>query len=53
MKNYLVIGLGKFGRAIAKTLYENGNIVLALDENEEAVQRILDEGIVEETILIG
>ena len=52
MKNYLVIGLGKFGRAIAKTLYENGNIVLALDENEEAVQRILDEGIVEDAITL-
>lgn len=52
MKNYLVIGLGKFGRAIAKTLYENGNVVLALDSNEEEVQRILDDGIVEDAITI-
>lgn len=53
MKNYLVIGLGKFGRAIAKTLYENGNVVLALDSNEELVQKILDEGIVEDAITLN
>lgn len=52
MKNYLVIGLGKFGRSIAKTLYENGNIVLAIDNDEEEVQRILDDGIVEDAICL-
>lgn len=50
MKSYLVIGLGKFGRTIAKTLYENGNNVLAVDENEEIVQNILDAGEVEDAV---
>lgn len=53
MKNYLVIGLGKFGKTIAKTLYENGNVVLAIDTNEQLVQSILDEGIVEDAITIN
>lgn len=52
MKNYLVIGLGKFGRSIAKTLYDNGNVVLAIDNDEEKVQKILDEGIVEDAITL-
>lgn len=52
MKNYLVIGLGKFGRSIAKTLYESGNVVLALDTNEEYVQKALDDGIVEDAITL-
>ncbi len=50
MKNYLVIGLGKFGKTVAKTLYENGNFVLAIDSDLETVQKILDEGVVEEAI---
>ncbi|WP_067139111.1 potassium channel family protein [Oceanivirga salmonicida] len=53
MKNYLVIGLGKFGRTIAKTLYENGNFVLAVDSELESVQQVLDEGIVEDAIAIN
>lgn len=52
MKNYLVIGLGKFGKTIAKTLYENGNTVLAIDTSKELVQQVLDEGIVEDAIVI-
>ena len=52
MKNYLVIGLGKFGKTIAKTLYENGNTVLAIDTSQELVQQVLDEGIVEDAIVI-
>lgn len=52
MKNYLVIGLGKFGKTIAHTLYENGNFVLAIDSNLETVQRILDEGVVEDAIAL-
>lgn len=39
-KQYLVIGLGRFGKAIASTLYELGNDVLAVDSNEENVQNI-------------
>ena len=52
MKNYLVIALGKFGKTIAKTLYENGNTVLAIDTSQELVQQVLDEGIVEDAIVI-
>lgn len=52
MKNYLVIGLGKFGKTIAKTLYDAGNFVLAIDSDVEKVQKILDEGIVEEAITL-
>ncbi|VWL85394.1 potassium channel family protein [Oceanivirga miroungae] len=52
MKNYLVIGLGKFGITIAKTLYDAGNFVLAIDSNLDKVQKVLDEGIVEEAITL-
>ncbi len=36
-KMYIVIGLGRFGRAICETLYENGSEVLALDIDQERV----------------
>ena len=39
-KTYVVIGLGKFGTAVAERLYELGNEVLAIDECTENVQRI-------------
>lgn len=52
MKNYLVIGLGKFGTTIAKTLYDGGHFVLAVDTDLEKVQKVLDEGIVEEAIAL-
>lgn len=39
-KQYLVIGLGRFGKSIARTLYELGNDVLAVDSNDENVQSI-------------
>lgn len=41
-KQYVVIGLGKFGTSVAKTLYETGNDVLAIDKSEELVQEIAD-----------
>ncbi|KKP35483.1 MAG: TrkA-N domain protein [candidate division TM6 bacterium GW2011_GWF2_32_72] len=37
-----VLGLGRFGRAIATRLTENGAEVLAVDPDEEAVQSIRD-----------
>lgn len=52
MKNYLVIGLGKFGRTIAKTLYQNGNNVLAVDSNEEITQSVVDSGEVEDAVTL-
>ncbi len=37
MKSVLIIGLGRFGRHMAKKLSENGNEVLAIDNNESRV----------------
>lgn len=41
-KQFVVIGLGRFGSSIAKTLYSLGNDVLAIDESEDRVQAISD-----------
>ena len=40
MKRFCVIGLGNFGFHVAKTLYEDGHEVIAVDLNREKVQRI-------------
>lgn len=42
MKSFVVIGMGRFGSALAKELTSLGHEVLALDENEEAITRIAD-----------
>lgn len=42
-KQYAVIGLGKFGTAVALTLAEAGRQVLAVDNLEERVQEVADE----------
>jgi trk system potassium uptake protein TrkA len=39
-KRFIVIGLGIFGEGIAETLYQQGNEVIALDVNEEKINRI-------------
>jgi len=41
-KQYVVVGLGRFGVSVAQTLFELGNDVLALDSSEEKVQNIAD-----------
>ena len=41
MKSVLLIGLGRFGRHIAKKLYSLGHEVMAVDSNEERVDSIL------------
>jgi trk system potassium uptake protein TrkA len=41
-KQYVVIGLGRFGTSVAKTLYDLGNDVLAIDSDESIVQEISD-----------
>ena len=43
MKSFLVIGMGRFGTAVAQELTELGQEVLAIDENVESVQRIADD----------
>ncbi|MGG7176270.1 potassium channel family protein [Clostridium paraputrificum] len=41
-KQFVVIGLGRFGTSVAKTLYSLGNDVLAIDKDEDLVQEIAD-----------
>ena len=41
-KQFVVIGLGRFGQSVAKTLYDLGHDVLAIDMDEEAVRDISD-----------
>lgn len=43
MKSFLVIGLGRFGAAVAQELSALGQEVLALDIDEENVQHIADQ----------
>ncbi|HOO13411.1 MAG TPA: TrkA family potassium uptake protein [Bacillota bacterium] len=40
LKQFVVLGLGRFGSSLARTLYGLGYDVLAVDEMEEAVQEI-------------
>ena len=42
MKRAVVIGLGIFGYHIARTLFENGFEVVAIDKNKEVIQKIRD-----------
>jgi trk system potassium uptake protein len=41
-KQCLVIGLGRFGTAVATTLYEMGHEVVAVDTNEENVEKVMN-----------
>ncbi|WMM23648.1 TrkA family potassium uptake protein [Tissierella sp. MB52-C2] len=43
MKSFVVIGCGRFGGAVAKTLYSLGNEVLAIDRCEETIKEIAEE----------
>lgn len=52
MAQYLVVGMGKFGRSIASTLYKNGQTVLAIDTKENLIQEAIDEGIVYDGIVM-
>lgn len=40
MKQFVVIGCGRFGSSLAKTLYEAGYDVLAIDKDEEIIQEV-------------
>ncbi|MBD3295768.1 MAG: TrkA family potassium uptake protein [Candidatus Omnitrophica bacterium] len=42
MKKYAIIGLGRFGASVARTLAEKGQQVLAVDKREDLVQDIMD-----------
>lgn len=41
-KQFAIIGLGRFGRSVAKTLYELGNDVLVIDKNEDIVEEMAE-----------
>ena len=41
MKNILLIGLGRFGRHIARQLNQMGHEIMAVDINEERVNKVL------------
>jgi trk system potassium uptake protein TrkA len=41
-KQFLVIGAGRFGSALATTLYELGHDVVVVDRREERVEQIMD-----------
>ncbi|SCY80284.1 potassium channel family protein [Alkaliphilus peptidifermentans] len=43
MKQFVVVGCGRFGSSVAKTLFKMGNDVMAIDGNEEIIQNISDE----------
>ena len=43
MKTYLVVGLGRFGTAVALKLQELGNEVMVIDEHEERVQKLSEQ----------
>lgn len=42
MKQFVVVGLGRFGSSLAKTLYNLGYDVMGIDSNEEIIQNIVD-----------
>lgn len=43
LKSFLIVGLGRFGRSVARKLCELGNEVLVIDRNADIVQHIADE----------
>ncbi|WP_319205028.1 TrkA family potassium uptake protein [uncultured Ilyobacter sp.] len=51
-KQYLVIGLGRFGTSVAKTLYEAGEDVLAVDIDEDLVQEAVNNSIVDNAVTL-
>ena len=42
MKHFAVIGLGRFGTSVARTLAEKRQQVIAIDKNEELVHDVMD-----------
>lgn len=43
MKQFAVIGMGRFGTSLATTLYEMGHDVLIIDKDEEKIEDIIDK----------
>ena len=42
-KQFLVVGLGRFGISLARSLYENGHEVMAIDTDADLVESIQDQ----------
>lgn len=42
-RQFLVIGAGRFGSALATTLYQQGHEVVVVDRNEEMIEEIMDD----------
>ena len=42
MKSYVIIGLGRFGAELAVKLYSYGEEVMAIDRNEQPIEKIAD-----------
>lgn len=43
MKQFVVIGIGRFGKAVAERLYELGHEVLAIDTDEDTIQKVSEK----------
>ena len=43
MKSFVIIGCGRFGASVAKTLSSLGNEVMVIDKSEERIQEISEE----------
>ena len=43
MKQYIVIGCGRFGASVATTMHLLGHQVMAIDKGEEIIQNISDK----------
>lgn len=41
-KQFLVIGAGRFGSSLARTLFQQGHEVVVIDRDEEIVERLID-----------
>ena len=52
MRNFLVIGLGEFGKSVAKTLFKNKSTVLAIDSSPDLIQQALNEGFIDEAVIL-
>ena len=42
-KQFLIIGLGRFGASVARTLSKAGHTVIGLDQSEDRIQRVASE----------
>ena len=42
-KQFLIIGVGRFGSALARSLYQQGHEVVVVDQDEDKIERIMDD----------